>query len=209
VPALELADVAIARHAVAVEHAAQKPEELELLLEWFRSIAFNPRAVLEVGVYLGGTLALWRRLWPHARLIGVDLSPGPCPPCEERRAHRDCPRRRISEALGGWPNGRLLVGDSHEQSSRDRVASWLPAIPDFGCDFLLIDGDHSAAGVRRDFELYAPLVRAGGAIVLHDVAGDAFPGVVELWGQLAESEPAAFLILAGREDWGGLGVIPR
>jgi predicted O-methyltransferase YrrM len=36
--------------------------------------------------------------------------------------------------------------------------------------FLLIDADHSYAGVRADFEAWAPLVASGGTIVLHDYA---------------------------------------
>ncbi|HNQ24420.1 MAG TPA: class I SAM-dependent methyltransferase [Phycisphaerae bacterium] len=33
---------------------------------------------------------------------------------------------------------------------------------------LLIDADHSYAGVRRDFELWSPLVAPGGLIIFHD-----------------------------------------
>ncbi len=209
--AVALTAAELALHAVELERAAQKPEELALLIEWL-STRDNPRAVLEVGVYRGGTLWLWRRLWPHARIVAVDnMSLERCPGCERRVAHRDCSNRRIADALGGWPRGRLLVVDSQAESTRDLVTVYLDrGLAGEGCDFLMIDGDHSSAGVRRDFELYSPLVREGGAIVLHDVAGDhAWPGVVELWRELAESEPAAFLILAGREDWGGLGVLPR
>jgi predicted O-methyltransferase YrrM len=35
-------------------------------------------------------------------------------------------------------------------------------------DAILIDGDHSYAGVKRDLELYFPLLRPGGVIVVHD-----------------------------------------
>lgn len=195
----------LAGQAVLNEHAAQKPEELAALVEWTRSRP-PARSVLEIGVYRGGTLWLWRELWPHARIVAVDnMSLERCPGCEHRIAHRDCSNRRIGRALGPWPAGRLYIGDSHTEQTRDRVRYWL----DGGCDFLHIDADHSAEGVRRDFELYAPLVRPGGAIVLHDVAGEAFPGVVSLWRQLQHTEPGAFLILEGRPDWGGLGVIPR
>jgi len=36
--------------------------------------------------------------------------------------------------------------------------------------FLLIDADHSYAGVKADFEAWAPLVAPGGTIVFHDYA---------------------------------------
>lgn len=193
----------LALEAVRREHAAQKPDELAHLIDWLRERP-APRRVLEVGVYLGGTLWLWRRLWPLARLVGVDRSPGPCAGCERRRAHIDCPRRRIKEALGGWPRGRMVVGDS----SSPMTLGYVSAALEGGCDFLHIDGDHSAEGVRSDFELYSRLIRPGGAIVLHDVASEAYPDVVDLWQELWE--PGAFTILEPEgDDWGGLGVLPR
>lgn len=196
----------LAREAVELHHAAQKPAELALLIEHMRRADFEPRAVLEIGVYRGGTLWLWRRLWPAARIVAIDdMSLERCPGCERRIAHRDCSNRRIVDALGGWPRGRLLVADSHDEQLAELVARLAPN----GYDFLFVDGDHSAGGVRRDFELYAPLVRPGGLVVLHDVAGDAFPGVAEFWRELEASRPGAFVLLEGRADWGGLGVIPR
>jgi predicted O-methyltransferase YrrM len=39
-------------------------------------------------------------------------------------------------------------------------------------DFLFIDGDHSLAGVKSDFEMYSPLVRPGGFVAFHDIVPD-------------------------------------
>ncbi|MCS7366302.1 MAG: class I SAM-dependent methyltransferase [archaeon YNP-WB-062] len=36
-------------------------------------------------------------------------------------------------------------------------------------DFLFIDGDHTYEGVKKDFEMYSPLVRGGGIIAFHDI----------------------------------------
>lgn len=35
-------------------------------------------------------------------------------------------------------------------------------------DFLFIDGDHSYEGVKKDFDLYLPLMNKGGIIAFHD-----------------------------------------
>jgi hypothetical protein len=45
----------------------------------------------------------------------------------------------------------------------------------WGCRSLFIDGDHTYEGVRRDFEMYSPLVRKGGIIAFHDI----YPGPEE------------------------------
>jgi predicted O-methyltransferase YrrM len=36
-------------------------------------------------------------------------------------------------------------------------------------DLLFIDGDHRYSRVKKDFEMYAPLVRTGGVVLLHDI----------------------------------------
>lgn len=46
-------------------------------------------------------------------------------------------------------------------------------------DLLLIDGDHSYEGVKRDWELFSPFVRSTGVVVFHDTAW-------ELCGQKSE-----------------------
>ena len=54
-------------------------------------------------------------------------------------------------------------------------------------DFLFIDADHTAQGVRADYRLYSPLVRKGGMIAFHDI-GITLPeyGVRAVWQELKE-----------------------
>ncbi len=44
-------------------------------------------------------------------------------------------------------------------------------------NYLLIDGDHSYDGVRRDFENYAPMVSSGGIVAVDDYGADEWPEV--------------------------------
>ncbi len=44
-------------------------------------------------------------------------------------------------------------------------------------DVLIIDGDHSYAGVKADFDNYAPMVRMGGYIIIDDYAAEDWPDV--------------------------------
>lgn len=47
-------------------------------------------------------------------------------------------------------------------------------------DLLFIDGDHIYEGVRKDFEMYSPLVRKGGIIAFHDIC----PGPPDMVGEV-------------------------
>jgi hypothetical protein len=48
-------------------------------------------------------------------------------------------------------------------------------------DFLFIDGDHTYAGVKHDYNHYAPLVRAGGVIAFHDILRLESKPQLEVW----------------------------
>jgi len=56
----------------------------------------------------------------------------------------------------------------------------LSFVDDKKYSFLLIDGDHSYEGVKRDYELYASLVEKGGFIIFHDINIEKH-GVKDLW----------------------------
>ncbi len=68
-----------------------------------------------------------------------------------------------------WPINRinlLLRKDSHNQETLEEVKNILSGNQ---LDFLFIDGDHTYEGVKKDFEMYSPLVRKGGIIAFHDI----------------------------------------
>jgi predicted O-methyltransferase YrrM len=77
-------------------------------------------------------------------------------------------------------------------------------------DFLFIDGDHTYAGVKQDFEMYSPLVRKGGLVAFHDIV--LHPPkldchVDEFWNELKRTRPAEEFIENPRQGWGGIGLI--
>jgi hypothetical protein len=54
-------------------------------------------------------------------------------------------------------------------------------------DFLFIDGDHSYEGVKKDFNMYGPLVKDGGIIAFHDITPYPFNlsiGVSKFWQEI-------------------------
>lgn len=106
----------------------------------------RPRGALEVGVYHGGSLSLTSQY--AETIIAIDIDP-------EVPNRFTCPT-----------NAELRIGSSVDlipQALADFEARGIPL------NFVLVDADHSAAGVKRDLELvlaYRP--RAPLVILMHD-----------------------------------------
>jgi predicted O-methyltransferase YrrM len=121
-----------------------------------------PQRILEIGTNYGGTLFLLCTLsTPDAKIISLDL---PFAPFGGGYPRRKIPLfRRFSRARQKL---HLLRADSHLPETKERV---LRILDGDKLDFLFIDADHTYSGVRRDFEMYAPLVRSDGIVAFHDI----------------------------------------
>jgi predicted O-methyltransferase YrrM len=108
-----------------------------------------------------------------------------------------------------------IAGDSHSEETAARLEQLLAGEP---LDVLFIDGDHSYDGVRADFERYAPLVRSGGIVALHDINEDfrikhgietpSISGdVPRFWRELKKRHRAEELIADPEQDGFGIGLI--
>jgi predicted O-methyltransferase YrrM len=141
----------------------QVPEELARLLEDVRTL--NPRTVLEIGTSMGGTLYLWTRLaQPDGTIVSVDLPGG------KFGGGYSPLRTPIYRRFGRLEQKlHLMRANSHEAATLQEVKGLFGGTE---IDFLFIDGDHTYEGVKQDWEMYSPLVRQGGLIVFHDVAGN-------------------------------------
>ena len=132
----------------------------------------KPKIILEIGTANGGTLFLLSRIASvDGTIISIDLPSGPFG--------------------GGYSKWRiplyksfalidqqihLIRADSHSQETLEKTKIMLNGKD---VDFLFIDGDHTYEGVKKDFEMYSPLVKKGGIIAFHDIV----PGPKrECWG---------------------------
>lgn len=198
---LEIAGEAIDRYG-----AMQKRTELAGLLALV--VAQRPRVVYEIGTASGGTfwaIARVLRDTPPEAMVSIDLPGGPFSGgvTMNEDAIRDI-FQHASEA------GTMILG-LHGSSLEVELPKEVP-------DLLVIDGDHSAAGVRADWERYAPLVRPGGMIAFHDILPHPEVTGVEVapvWDEIAATEAATLEIVdctdvgpAGNL-WGGIGVVFR
>lgn len=181
--------------------ANQKRSEIAQLLHVLR--ALEPTSILEIGVAGGGTNLLLSCAAPSVRsVLAIDLYV------------------RNKEKLSYYaPSGQerlFLDASSYAPSTVEQVTAHLAGRK---LDALFIDGDHGYDGARRDFEAYAPLVRAGGIIALHDIVPDeltrtgTFTGnwvgdVPALWQDIKASYPTAReFIDDSRQDGYGIGII--
>ena len=182
--------------------AFQKISELAPLISLLRRRKL--RTVVEIGTARGGTLWLWSWLAEtDAHIVSIDL-PG-----------RDgLSSARVSQLMRQAQIGQrldVLRMDSHDINTVSELRKLLEGR---SVDFLFIDADHSYRGVRRDFELYTPLVRVNGLVALHDVlAHPHFPSyqVDRFWREIREKfHHREFLDPKderGWGQWGGIGVL--
>ena len=77
-------------------------------------------------------------------------------------------------------------------------------------DFLFIDGDHRYEGVRRDFEMYGPLVRRGGIIAFHAIVPgppENVGGVPRFWREIKNRYKYLEIVKDWNQGGYGIGVI--
>src|SRR5262245_19459592 len=80
-----------------------------------------------------------------------------------------------------------------------------------GLDFVFIDGNHTYAWARSDFETYWDLVNPGGVIALHDIYRNTeVDEVWKLWAEIKDRghDCQEFSSVAQQDDW-GIGVVRK
>jgi len=150
-----------------------------------------PTAIVEIGV--GGaasTLAFAEalRLNHHGRLISIDINQW----FIERA-------RMLLTTHGLSQYATIIAGRSTDPETKRRIVEQMPAI-----DILFIDGDHSFAGCRADFDCYRELLAPAGIVVFHDTA--PFPAADAQW---VLSLPPDAGGTPPQWTWDGLGIYHR
>jgi predicted O-methyltransferase YrrM len=179
----------------------QVPREIVTLLAILKKK--KVRSIMEIGTRNGGTFFLFSwTLSPDAKMISLDLP-------SEQSIKRGYDRFKISYLGSFIQKGQqltLLRGDSHSPLSLSKAKS---ALKGEELDFLFIDGDHTYEGVKKDFEMYSPLVRKGGLIAFHDIKGHHL-GVSEVdryWSEIKNSYRHSEIVEDPNQRWAGVGLL--
>lgn len=135
-------------------------EFIQLLEHYY---ALKPTRVMEIGTANGGTLFSHCKLAAdNATIISVDLPGG--------------------KFGGGYPDWKIPIYEDFAKSNQNlhliRASSYDPSTLEMVkgilkgdlLDYIFIDGDHTYDGVKKDFDMYLPLVKPGGSIIFHDIA---------------------------------------
>jgi hypothetical protein len=134
---------------------AQTKEELSLVVEELEKI--NPKVVIEIGIWNGGTLQYWWDIIkdkPDSLLICIDPKP----------------RQKFMEdfktELLHSDNFRYLQDYSGSSSCLNDVKKILNGKK---ADFIYVDGDHQRG--HLDYDDYIDFLRDDGIMAFHDMAG--------------------------------------
>jgi predicted O-methyltransferase YrrM len=182
-----------------------RPKQVPTELIQFASMIANkkPRSVLEIGTNRGGTLFVLCRLAnPFANVISLDLPGG-----KFGGGYRWFQALLFQQFPSRGQRLHLIRDDSHKLDVRERVAAILH---DQKLDLLFIDGDHTYQGVRTDFEMYSPLVRAGGMIAFHDIVqhpADLECGVCDFWNEIKIRYRHEEITENSNQGWAGIGIL--
>jgi 23S rRNA U2552 (ribose-2'-O)-methylase RlmE/FtsJ len=104
--------------------------------------------ILEVGIYSGGSLEMWRSYFgPRCRVIGVDIQ-------DACRVYED-------------DQTRIFIGDQADRSFWRRLLASLPSL-----DIVIDDGGHAVEQQVVTLEETLPALAPGGVFICEDTHGD-------------------------------------
>jgi hypothetical protein len=111
----------------------------------FAKFVGRPVNVLEIGIYSGGSLPMWRDYFgPHANVFGVDVEPT----CKSYEGERI----------------KVFIGDQADPKFWKRFKAEVPAL-----DVVIDDGGHYPHQQATTLEQTLPHLRPGGVFVCEDV----------------------------------------
>jgi predicted O-methyltransferase YrrM len=135
-------------------HCQQVPDEIAALIGAVMQSGEDCKSYLEIGAAAGATAYLFHRIIGVERIVLIDDNQHP----------KAILRDRVLAGID-----RLeIIGRSADDGTVAQAAALAPY------DIVMIDADHSYSGARLDVDLYLPMLRPGGFLVMHDTAPREF-----------------------------------
>ena len=128
-----------------------------------RSPGLEIENMLELGIYEGGSVALWRELLRPKKLSAVDLRDPIVTPYLDAYLERT------------RSQGEVKVHWQFDQADRDRLRKLVREELGGKLDFVIDDASHMLGPSKTSFEALFPLLRPGGLYIIEDWAWNHWP----------------------------------
>lgn len=193
------ASIVLAQKALSLG-AMQKINELACLLSFIRDRKLE--TVVEIGTARGGVLySLCQSASENAVIVSIDLPRG-----EFGGGYKASDEDRFRAFAKGKQKMSFLRLDSHLESTKRKLSGIVGKV-----DLLFIDGDHTYKGVKKDWKMYAPMVKKGGIVVFHDICHHPTVPTCQVdkfWKEIKEKKMNVIEFIDPMDiSWGGIGVV--
>lgn len=121
--------------------------------------AWNPKTILEVGMYEGGSLVWFDQMYKPETLVGLDARSQPIEALEHYRSDRE--------------HVKTFYGCYQEKPETLQIAK--DCFPN-GIDLVVDDASHHYEQTKATFEMLFPMVNPGGHYVIEDWSWSLGPG---------------------------------
>lgn len=148
----------------------QYPNQFGPYLEYILKLNIN--SYLEIGVAAGGTFTITSELLKNNNELFKSYAIDPAKPGETLRGGHNMFTDNFQ---------KFLDNNDYVKYIQDYSQNLFSHISEQFFDLILIDGDHSYEGVKKDFELFK---NHGKYIVLHDIVNHNCPGVIQFWNEI-------------------------
>jgi predicted O-methyltransferase YrrM len=177
--------------------------EFEAMLEEVKKR--RPERILEIGTARGATLLGWCQI-AQKQVISIDLEGG-------IHGGGYLPvRKKLYQEFKINNEGIDLYMLQKNSQINETVAEVRSLLKGQLLDVLFIDGDHRYAGIKKDFELWSPLVRSGGVILFHDIARHTRTAECEVdvfWNEIKTGYENIEWIENAQQGWAGIGMLVK
>ncbi len=163
----------------------------------------NLRFILEIGTLKGGTLFLLSKISSkNALIISLDLPGG-----KYGGGYSILKTFLYKSFALHQQKIHLIRANSHHKSTLKIINKILGSNK---LDLLFIDGDHTYEGVKKDFNMYYPLVKKSGIIALHDIVPHSIESEVKVfkfWNEIKDKFDYEEIIEDWDQKWAGIGIL--
>lgn len=101
------------------------------------------KSLLEIGVYNGGSILLWKDYFPNATIYGVDINIAPA----------------LNKAID---RVYTTIGDGY-------TVQYANSIKNYSFDIIIDDGPHTKESMHKFLQLYSNKVTTNGILVIEDI----------------------------------------